>query len=513
MSELRARILSCSAALVAAVILSPALRAEEPDRRVIDAAKTGNHTMMRELLRTRVNVNVSEIDGTTALAWATRNGDSEGVQLLLKGGADPKLANRYGVTPLALAAVNGDAATIELLLTAGADPNSSSPEGETALMTAARTGNLKSVTALLAHHAAVNASETWQGETALMWAAAENHGEVVRALAAGGAELDARSKSLKFPKYTYNASTMVTTPLPRGEMTALLMASRQGAFDGVKALVAAGANLDIADPVGTTPLMMAIVNRHNDVAALLIEHGADPNLTDSSGMGALYAAVDLRTLGPLINRPTPKATSTVDNAEIVAMLLDYGADPDVQLHLPIQPRFHNSGDKQLAEGATPLMRAARTNDLPVMRLLLDHGADANLATRNFMTALLFAAAGGGRVRASDHDQIESLTLLLDAGADINAFDTSGATALALAVPKSDEVVKFLASRGADLDVRDKQGRTPIDIAMGRTSAFNDPRADAAARPAARPKTVELLQQLKQESTGTAPAAAEARLPQ
>jgi ankyrin repeat protein len=372
-------------------------------------------------------------------------------------------------------------------------------------MTAARTGDLRSVTTLLSHHAKVNAGESWQGETALMWAAAENHADVVRALAAAGADLDARSKPLRFPRYTYNASTMVTTPLPRGEMTALLVAARQGAFDGVKALIDAGANLDLADPVGTTPLIMAIVNRHNDDAELLLENGADPNLTDASGMGALYAATDLRTVGPLINRPTPKATSTVDNTDVVAMLLDYGADPNVQLHLPIQPRFHNSGDKQLAEGATPLMRAARTHDLPVMRLLLAHGADANLATKNFLTPLLFAAGGGGRIRR-DRDQIEALKLLLDAGADINAFDTTGSTALALAVSRSDDVVKFLASRGADLEVRDKQGRTPLDIATGISNAFNDPRADAGSRPAARPKTAELLKQLMGARTAKASGA-------
>jgi ankyrin repeat protein len=499
----------CFAALLIAVAAALVVRADGPDRRVIEAAKNGSHAVMRELLRSRVNVNVAEADGTTALAWAARNGDVEAVLLLLKAGADPTIANRYGVTPLSLAAVNGDAATIDLLLKAGADPGSASPEGETALMTAARTGDLESVALLLAHGAAVNAAESWQGETALMWAAAENHGDVVRALAAAGARLDTRSKALTFPKYTYNASTMVTTPLPRGEMTALLMAARQGALDGVKALVEAGASLDIADPSGTTALVMAIINRHNDVAEFLIERGADPNLTDASGMGALYAAVDLRTLGPLINRPTPKATSTIDNADLVAMLLDYGADPNAQLHLPIQPRFHNSGDKQLAEGATPLMRASRTSDLPVMRMLLEHGADANLTTRNFMTALLFAAGGGGRGRTSDRDQVESVKLLLDAGADVNAFDTTGATALALAVTRSDEVVKVLASRGADLDVRDKQGRTPLDIAMGKSNAFDDPRAEAAARPAARPKTVELLTQLKQGLAGTTPEAPDA----
>jgi ankyrin repeat protein len=499
-----------SAALLIALSAAPAAAADaDADSPIIDAARNGNHAQIRELLRARTNVNAAGADGTTALAWAVRGSDIEAVQLLLKAGANPRLANRYGVAPLSLAAINGDAATIELLLKAGADAKTATPDGETALMTAARTGEVKSVNLLLAHGAPVNVKEHWLGETALMWAAAENHADVVAALVAHGADVDARSNPLSFPKYTYNASTMVTTPLPHGEMTALLLAARQGAIDGVRALVEAGANLDLADPQGTTPLMSAIVNRHNDVAELILESGADPNLTDSSGMGALYAAVDLRTVGPLINRPTQKATSTVDNAELVAMLLEYGANPNGQLHLPILPRFHNSGDKQLAEGATPLMRAARTTDLPVMRMLIEYGADPNLSTRNFMTALLFAASGGGRNRASDQDQIEALKLCLDAGADINAFDTTGATALTMSVNRSDDVVKFLASRGADLDVRDKQGRTPLDIAMGVSKSFNDPGAGAATRAPARPTTVALLKQLMGVPADSTPAGADA----
>ena len=67
---------------------------------------------------------------------------------------------------------------------------------------------------------------------------------------------------------------MVSTPLPRGGMTALLLAAREGSVAGARALTEAGADLNLADRDGTTPLIMAIVNRHNDVAALLIEKGA-----------------------------------------------------------------------------------------------------------------------------------------------------------------------------------------------------------------------------------------------
>jgi len=488
---------------LAALCMAGSVQAAEPDTRVSDAVKSGDQTTVQQVLRTRADVNGVEPDGTTALMWAVRANRLDLVRLLLKAGANVRATNRYGVTPLTLAATNGDAPMAKVLLDAGADPHTAFPEGETVLMTAARTGDPEVLRLLLDRGADVNAREGEMGETALMWAATENHADAVTLLIKRGADLNARSTVLKFPKYLFNGSTMVSTPLPRGGMTALLLAAREGAVDGVRSLVEVGGKLNITDPDGTTPLVMAILNRHNDIAKFLIEHGADPNVADSTGMTALYAAVDLRTLGPLINRPTPKPTSTVDNAEVVDALLAHGANPNAQLRLPLLPRYHNAGDKQLAEGATPLMRAAKALDLPMMKVLLEHGANPSLSTKNFMTPMIFAASGGGRGRTEEADVIAALTLCLDHGADINAFDNTGATPLFAAVQRGDSIVKFLVEHGADLDLRDKQGRTPLDVAMGITNAFNDPRA-ATPRPAARESTVALLKQLM-EARDSSPA--------
>ncbi len=149
---------------------------------------------------------------------------------------------------------------IEMLLAAGADANATSPDGETTLMTAARTGNAAAVKVLLADGAKVNATEKWQGQTALMWAAAQNHREVIALLIEDGAEINGRSKPLEFGKISFNGSTMVSTPMPRGGMTALMFAARQGALEGVRALAEGGADLNLTDPDGTSALVMAIVN-------------------------------------------------------------------------------------------------------------------------------------------------------------------------------------------------------------------------------------------------------------
>lgn len=476
--------------------------ARAADPRLIDAVKSGNREAVRMLLHARADVNAAEVDGTTALHWAVRADDLELVRLLIAAGAKAAATNRYGVMPLSLAASNGNARMIETLIAAGADPNSALPEGETVLMTAARTGSGPAVEALLDHGADVNAKERWQGETALMWAAAENHAAAVTLLVKRGAIVDARSSALQFPKFAFNGSTMVSTPMPRGSMTALLMAARQGALDGVRALVEAGADLDLTEPDGSSALVLAIVNSHQDVAVLLLEKGANPNVADSAGMAALYAALEMRSGGRLINRPSRKPTGLVDSLELVQLILDRGGNPNARLKTPTLQRYHNGGDAQLTDGATPLMRAAKSMDVAAMRLLLDQRADPNLMTKNLTTPLMVAAGAAGA--RNEADAREAISLCLEYGADVNAFNSTGQTALHIAVERSDAVVRLLVERGAEMDLKDRDGRTPLDIAMGvSASAFQGRRGAAPA--VVRETTAALLRQLIAEASGPPPA--------
>jgi uncharacterized protein len=482
------------AAYLASLIATTTVVAAEADPPLIGAVKNGKREIVRQLLKTRADVNAAEIDGTTALHWAVRADDLETVQQLLRAGARVDASNQYGVTPLTLAAANGRAAMIEVLLDMGASANTTLPEGETVLMTAARAGSAAAVKLLLGRGADVNAKEQWQGQTALMWAAAQNHSEVTRLLAARGADVDARAKVLEFPKFSFNGSTMVSTPMPRGGTTALMLAARQGAVDGARALIEAGADLNLIDPDGTSALVMSIVNLHYDVAALLLEKGADPNVGDASGMAAVYAAVDMHTTGPLINRPSRKPTGDLDAVELVRLILERGGNPNARLKTPTLQRYHNGGDALLTDGATPLMRAAKSTDVAVMRLLLEHGADPSLMTRNLSTPLMFAAGlGGGRGR-SDEGAVEAMALCLKYGADVNAYNTAGQTALHIAVERSDRLVTFLAENGAELNLTDRDGRTPLDVALGKAASTFQGRRGAQPT-VVRESTAALLRQL------------------
>jgi ankyrin repeat protein len=453
-------------------LAAPALGAVS-DPPLVEAAKSGNRTAIISLLQQHANVNAPAADGMTALHWAVRANDAQSVQVLLSAGADPRAASRYGITPLWLAATNGSAPMIETLVKAGADPNAALPEGETVLMAAARTGDPEAVRALLAHGANPNARETSLGETALMWAAAENHPEAVRALIQGGADPNARSNVLTLAPFKWVTSGMVSTTLPRGGWTALMHAARQNATGAALALADSGADVNLADPDGTTALVFAIINAHFDLAAALLEKGANPNIADETGMAALYAAVDMHTLGPMISRPAPKLVDEIDAAGLVKLLLKHGADPNARLKKPVIGRHHDGGDASLGEGTTPLMRAVKTNDIPVIQSLLDAGANPGLTQKDYTTAVMIAAAGGARAGAyaaafsvTEDGAIEVIKLLMERGADIDAFNINGSTAVHRAAARgADKLIKFLAGQGAKLDMRDKQGRTPVEVAL------------------------------------------------
>ena len=483
------RLWTASLLLIASVMTATAAGT---DVRLIEAVKAGNVQGVRTLIAERVDVNARDTDGTTALHWAVRDDAVDVAMSLIRAGAIPQVANRQGVTPLVLAATNGSAVAIEMLMKAGGDPNDAMPEGQTALMAAARTGKVDAVEALLRGGADPNVHERRLGETALMWAAAENHAGAVTALIQAGADVNARSNPADFPRFSFGdgiVALMMT--LPRGHWTPLMYAARQGALDAVRALLAARVDLNATDPEGTTALVLAIHNAHYDVATLLAEH-ADPNVADVTGMTALYAAVNMNSLGDLPGRPAPKPTGQMSAIEVARTLLLHGANPNARLTKPILQRQHSAGDGALGEGATPFLRAAKTGDVAMMRLLREQGADPALTTKTGTTAVMFAAGPasgglGGSFPVADADKIAAIQFGIEHGVDINAVDGNGQTALHIAAGQSSaRIVSALVERGAKLDVKNSQGRTPLDLARG---------IGGRGQPVVRTEVVEVLQRL------------------
>jgi ankyrin repeat protein len=479
------------------------------DTRLAEAAMHQDNAAVRALIQQKADVNAGLPDGATALHWAVNEDDLDTVSLLIQAGANVKAKDRYGFTPLYFASTNGSAAVIRKLLDAGADPNAADAGGETALMTALRSGNIDAVKALLQHGADVKAKDAVTQQTALMWAVRSNFPAAIEILLEYGAEINARTRTGKTPAARppgagggSHGAGIVRSGWPEqgfqgetpGGMTPLLYAARDGRTDIARMLIAAKADVQQADVNGITPLLMAITNNHLDTAKFLLENAAAPNAADWWGRTPLYSAVEIRNRDygrnneHEINRPAA--------LEVIRMLLDRGANVNARTkEVPPTRRFVLPlGDLSWVDftGQTPFLRAALADDITVMRLLLEKGADPNIATFAGTTALM-AAAGvnwmtGQTFTESKEASMEAVQLCLDKGGDLNAKNSMGVTAVIGAANRgADEILEFLVKKGARLDVKDKEGRTPLVWAEGVFLATNAPEA--------KPSTMALIKKL------------------
>jgi ankyrin repeat protein len=512
---------------------------------LLDTAESGDHDAAMRLLSTKgADVNATGADGSTAIMYAAANGDLELVRALIKAGANVKAKNQFGTSALTEAAIIGSAPIIEALLKAGADPNFKTPNGETPLMAVARTGKVDAAKALLDAGADINAKETWGEQSALMWAAARSQADMVKFLASNGANLNDHGKVNQWER------KIIQEPRPKdmnkGGFTPLHYAAREGCAACVQNLLAAGADPDSEDPDRETPLLLALENMHFDTASVLVtfkgpQGGADLDKWDLFGRSPVYMAADVSTLptkgnGAVAVLPSPDNLTAVD---IGRMMLEKGANPNIQLKR--RPPYRDvpqdrGGDTMLAQGATPLLRAARGGDDKFTALLLEYKALVDLPSKEGITPLM-AAAGvdyGSRVtrgrNRTDEGVLTTMDLLIKAGANVNArsvVDRSlvagrgGAGAFgagesvgariaqqnahrgsqmpgANAVPNQtalhgaaehgfDKFIEFLVANGADLTAKDASGRTPLDVARGAGGSRGG--ADAF------PKTVALLESL------------------
>ncbi len=457
--------------LVAAIVGASAATLPPTGPEVADAAQRQDNAAVREFIRQHVPVNTPQTDGTTALQWAAHWNDTETVRLLIGAGADVKTVNRYGATPLSEAAVLGNATVVEMLLKAGADANTRTTyDGETVLMTASRSGNPDAVRLLLEHGANPNARESYKGQTALMWAAGERHTEVVKVLLQHGADWKTRSldRPTKLPKLSAASSV---SPFSRGGMTAFNFTAREGDLDTGKVMLDAGVDINYTDVDGTSPLVVAIMNKRYTFAKFLLDRGADPNVADVLGRTALYAAIDMRN-EDWSALPSRKLEDPYPSLDLIKAIVAKGANVNAKLTKNLPGRSGmDAGDTTLDEGTTPFMRAARSGDSATMKILLAAGADPKLATKEGTTALEFAAGVGYRdkqTKGTEAEALEALTVCVDQGMDINQANSKGETALHGAASRgADSIVKYLVDHGAKLEAKTQRGFTPLDVAMGK----------------------------------------------
>ena len=524
----------------------------------VEAAMNGNREAVRALLKDGADVNTTQADGMTALHWAAQKGDVELAKILLYASANLKATTRIGgYTPLLIASKNGDAPMIDVLTQAGADANAATMNGATPLMLAAAAGRPAAVTSLIERGALVNAKESVKGETALTFAAAFGRADVIRVLTAHGADVKMTTNAVDLAGFAkeeqerfaaeraqqggggqggrgnapggrggapqgpqiagvnrqYNYTELVAF---WGGLAPMHLAARQGEIESVKALMEAGAEvnqLGAGDPV--TPLLIATMNGHFDLAKYLLDKGANPNLTQSNGAAPLYAALNVQWAAKALY-PQPRAyeqqrTSYLD---LMQVLLEKGADPNARLTKKVwysQYDFDQSGVDET--GSTPFWRAAYASDVDAMTLMLKYGADPNITTMRSagrvrvgdvtrdivdvsplppvavggpgVTALLAASGVGyGEGFAANHHRFAPGGMLAavkylveELHADVNARDHDGNSAIHNAAARGDnEMIQYLVAHGADPKFVNREGKTTVDMANGpvqRISPFPD----------------------------------------
>jgi ankyrin repeat protein len=519
------------AAFTALVLCLSASAANSP---VADAAMKGDKPTLRSLLDQKADVNAAQSDGATAIQWAAYRDDLDMAGLLISAGANVKLSNREGATPLYLASIHGNSVMIDKLLSAGADPNERGPEGETPLMLASRAGNLDAIKVLLDHKADINAKDKIRGTTALMWASEQAHPAAVRLLIALGANVSAATDPDTRNSRNNLANTVTqrlnsafgavgqarnggrlpvsptasvapagpATKAPDGEgggddfaafygpprkkdgggLTALVYAAREDCLECAKILLESGADVNQRTRYGWTALLTATQNRHYKLSAYLLDHGANPNLANNGGWTPLYLATDNRNIE---SGDYPVRAPDMDHLDYIKLLIDKGANVNARICGTQSTDKKCVGDSTetrtnftmqwlFEDGATPFLRAAQSGDIPLMKLLMAHGANPKLYTAHNVTPLA-VASGIGWVEGvtfewSEKETMEAVKMCLDLGIDPNVKDDEGRTSLHGAAHKGrPEVIQLLVDHGANLEAHDGGSRDSVNGAMlGKT---------------------------------------------
>jgi ankyrin repeat protein len=495
---------------------------------VADAAKAGDIAAVKAMLKNGGDVNAAHGDGMTALHWAASNGDAALAQMLLSAGANLRATTRLGgITALHIASQGGHAGVVAALIAAGADANAATSTGATAVMLAARAGSPDTVTRLVETGADVNAKEKAFGQTALMIAAGLDRADVVRLLLANGADWKAASSVADLKSLTtmmddgtgrpqqqqpgggvagvtraYRYNELIGT---QGGLTALHFAARQGSAAAARALVDGGADVNVLSPGDqATPLLVALINGHFDLAAVLLEKGANPNLVSDAGVSPLYATLNVQW-APIAAYPQPRShlQQARTYLDVMKLLLDRGADPNARVRRKVWYSGYNFDQSGVDEaGATPFWRAAYAADVAAMRLLVSYDADPSIPTMKMFSRRgpedpaagadksgmppvpiggpgatpLHAAAGPGYAMGfagnSHHVAPTGMLpavkyLVEELGADVNAVDHDGNSIVHHAASRGDtEMVRYLVAKGAEVRKINRSGQTTIDVANG-----------------------------------------------
>ena len=441
------------------------------------ACLKGNEDAISVMLTVGADPNIVDADGDTCLHNAVfQDCSKEALQALVDQGANVNARNGYDQTALSVAFAKRNEKAISVILTAGADPNIVDADGDTCLHRAVYQGFSKEVLhSLVVHGANVNATNN-KHKTALSVALAcsRKNENAIHVILTGGADpaiIDANGDTCLHKAAFQNCSREI-----------------------LQALVDQGANVNATNSKRETALSVACLKGHEDAISIILTAGADPNIADAEGDACLYKAVfqgcSKEILQALVDQCTNvNATNSKHetalsvafsnrNEDAISALVSAGADPnivdddgDTGLHKAVFPGFsekvlqalvsHNANVNATSqENQTAVLLACAYGQDSKTRVLLDAGADPNIANTHGNTCLHYAA--------DDDCPKDVLQAIIAHGADVNAQNQMNQTALLLACEKGDtDIITILLNAGADPNIADMHGNTCLHHAVNR----------------------------------------------
>jgi ankyrin repeat protein len=428
--------------LFATVTARAASRVQPDDTRLPEAAQNGDQAEVQALLRAHVSVDSAEGDGSTALHWAAYQNNLALAQELLNAHANVNAVTRLeSLTPLYMACESGSAPMVELLLKHGANVNQGDGLGTTPLMMAAAAGNADVVKVLLDHGADANAKEQAHGETVLMFAANLDRTDVISVLLAHGADPNAASKVEHTRPAVSGSREEPAAALPITAQTAGSVSNGQK--------ISAGTTPDGKKKAGgADPAVALAAAFHRDTVKLM---GGMTPLLFAARQGNIAAATALLDGGANINEVSGSEHTTplimaIMNAHLdfAKMLVERGADVNLANDEGVVPLWATI-DVQwppVEWSVEPSVAQEKTNYLSLMKLLLTHGENPN-----------------ARIKEEPWERVRSENRMW--------IKEPGATAFFHAAQAWDvPAMKLLKDNGADPTIPTDQGTTPLMAAAG-----------------------------------------------
>ena len=457
-------------------IISHGVDVNATDKKNVNALMLACKIMKQDAINVLLNAgadpNIADADGDTCLHYAARSQWSTQVfQAILSQGVDVNATNKKNVTALMLACEEGEKDAINVLLNAGADLNIADAGGDICLHYAARRyWSTEGFQAIISHGVDVNATNK-KNENALMLACKNKKKDVINVLLNAGADpniVDVDGDTcLHNAARSYCSTEVLQAIISHGidvnatnkkNVTALMIACEEGKKDAINVLLNAGADPNIADVDGDTCLHNAARSYcSTEVLQAIISHGGDVNATNKKNENALMLACKNKkedVINVLLNAGTDLNIADADgdtclhnaarsycSTEVLQAIISHGVDV-------------NATNKK---NENALILACKNKKEDVINVLLDAGADPNIADADGDTYLHYAARG--------YWSTEVLQAILSQGVDVNATNKKNVTALMIACEKGEkDVINVLLNAGADTNIADGDGDTCLHFA-------------------------------------------------